>query len=68
MSTSYHFWLDNGLALVGSPEAVIRQRKEQHQRLGDDICCANHRVGTMPPEQSLQSLQLFGTEVIPVFP
>jgi hypothetical protein len=29
MRTSYHFWLDNGLALVGSQEAVIRQRKEQ---------------------------------------
>jgi alkanesulfonate monooxygenase SsuD/methylene tetrahydromethanopterin reductase-like flavin-dependent oxidoreductase (luciferase family) len=68
MSTSYNFWLDNGLALVGSPETVICQRKEQHQRLGDDIFCANHRIGTMPPEQSLQSLPLFGTEVIPAFP
>ena len=56
MSTFYHFWLDNGLALVGSPEAVIRQRKEQYQRLGDDIFCANHRMGTMPPEQSLTVL------------
>jgi alkanesulfonate monooxygenase SsuD/methylene tetrahydromethanopterin reductase-like flavin-dependent oxidoreductase (luciferase family) len=68
LRTSYNFWLDNGLALVGSPETVIRQHKGQHQRLGDDICCANHRMGTMPPEQSLQSSQLFGTEVIPAFP
>jgi alkanesulfonate monooxygenase SsuD/methylene tetrahydromethanopterin reductase-like flavin-dependent oxidoreductase (luciferase family) len=68
MRTSYHFWLDNGLALVGSQEAVIRQRKEQHQRLGHDIFCTNHHMGTMPPEPSLTSLQLFGSEVIPVFP
>ena len=49
MSTSYHFWVDIGLALVGSPETVIQQLKEQHQRLGDDIFCASHRMGTMPP-------------------
>jgi hypothetical protein len=63
-----HFWLDNGLALVGSQEAVIRQRKEQHQRLGYDVFCANHRMGPIPSAQSLKSLQLFGQEVIPAFP
>jgi hypothetical protein len=68
MSTSYTFWLDNELARVGNPETLVRQLKEQHHRLGDDIFCANHRMGTMPPEQSLQSSQLFGTEVIPAFP
>jgi alkanesulfonate monooxygenase SsuD/methylene tetrahydromethanopterin reductase-like flavin-dependent oxidoreductase (luciferase family) len=68
MSTSCNFWLDNELVLVGSPETVIRQLKEQHQRLGDDVFCANHRMGTMLPEQSLTSLQLFGKEVIPAFP
>jgi len=26
---SYDFWIDNGLALVGSPETVIRKLKEQ---------------------------------------
>jgi hypothetical protein len=67
MRTSYTFWLDNELALVGSPETVIQQRKEQHHRLGDDIFCANHCLGTMPLEQSMQSSQLFGTEVIPAF-
>jgi hypothetical protein len=67
MRTSYTFWRDNELARVSSPETVIHQGKEQHHRLGDDICCANHRLGTMLPEQSLQSSQLFGTEVIPAF-
>ncbi|HEY7494335.1 MAG TPA: hypothetical protein VIH59_24945 [Candidatus Tectomicrobia bacterium] len=67
MSTSYDFWIDNGLALVGSPETVIRKLKAQHDRMGYDIFCANHRIGIMPTEQSLQSLQLFGKEVIPAF-
>jgi alkanesulfonate monooxygenase SsuD/methylene tetrahydromethanopterin reductase-like flavin-dependent oxidoreductase (luciferase family) len=67
MSTSLQFWIDNGLALVGSPETVIRQLKEQHRRIGYDIFCANHRLGPMPLEQSLRSLELFGKEVIPAF-
>ena len=64
----HSFWRDNGLALVGSPGTVIRQGKEQHQRLGYDIFCANHRLGTMPTAQSLQSLQVFDNEAIPAFP
>lgn len=67
MSTSYDFWIDNGLALVGSPETVIRRLKAQHQRIGYDIFCANHRFGPMPREQVLKSLELFGKEVIPAF-
>jgi len=67
MSTSYDFWIDNGLALVGSPETVSRKLKDQHQRIGYDVFCANHRFGPMPAEQSLKSLQLFGKEVIPAF-
>lgn len=43
------------------------QRKEQHQRLGYAILCANHRIGTMLAEQSSTSLELFGKEVIPAF-
>jgi hypothetical protein len=27
----------------------------------------NHRFGPLPPEQSLQSMRLFGKEVIPAF-
>ena len=67
MSTSYDFWIDNGLALVGSPETVLRKLKEQHAHIGYDIFCANHRFGPLPPEQSLKSMQLFGKEVIPAF-
>ena len=62
-----HWWIDNGLALVGSPETV-RKKLEEHQRLiGYDVFCANHRIGTMPPEQVVNFLKLFGEEVIPAF-
>jgi alkanesulfonate monooxygenase SsuD/methylene tetrahydromethanopterin reductase-like flavin-dependent oxidoreductase (luciferase family) len=67
MSTSYDFWIDNGLALVGSPDTVIRRLKEQHQHIGYDIFCANHRFGSIALEQSSKSLELFGKEVIPAF-
>jgi len=67
MNTSYDFWIDNGLALVGSPETVRRQLKAQHEAIGYDIFCANHRFGPIPTEHSRKSLELFGKEVIPAF-
>jgi alkanesulfonate monooxygenase SsuD/methylene tetrahydromethanopterin reductase-like flavin-dependent oxidoreductase (luciferase family) len=67
MSTSYDFWIDNGLALVGSPETVVRKLKEQYDLIGYDIFCANHRFGAIPLEQSMKSMKLFGEEVIPAF-
>ena len=38
-SKSYDFWIDNGLALVGSPDTVIRKIEEQRQLTGYDIFC-----------------------------
>ena len=67
MTTSYDFWIDNGLALVGSPETVIKQLRKQSELCGYDIFCANHRFGTLPLEHSLKSMKLFGEEVIPAF-
>jgi alkanesulfonate monooxygenase SsuD/methylene tetrahydromethanopterin reductase-like flavin-dependent oxidoreductase (luciferase family) len=67
MGSSYDFWIDNGLALVGSPDTVIQKLKEQRELIGYDIFCANHRFGPLPAEQSLKSMKLFGEEVIPAF-
>ena len=67
MSTSLDFWIDNGLALVGSPETVTRKLKEQRELMGYDIFTAAHRIGNMPQEQSLNSLKLFAQEVMPAF-
>lgn len=67
MSTSYDFWIDNGLALVGSPETVARRLQEQHKLIGYDVFCANHHVGPIPTAQAEKSMELFATEVLPAF-
>jgi alkanesulfonate monooxygenase SsuD/methylene tetrahydromethanopterin reductase-like flavin-dependent oxidoreductase (luciferase family) len=67
LSRSYDFWIDNGLALVGSPETVVRRLRDQQQRLGYDIFLAQHQLGDLPREQAVKSLELFGREVIPAF-
>ena len=67
MSTSFEFWIDNGLALVGSPETVVRQLKAQHELTGFDVYCANHHVGPMKPEHAKKSMELFAKEVMPAF-
>jgi len=64
---SYEFNIDNGLALVGSPETVIRRLQEGQQRMGYDLFCTNHQIGRMPPDLVAQSVELFGKEVIPAF-
>ncbi len=64
---SYEFNIENGLAVVGSPETVIRRLKEGQQRIGYDIFCTNHRIGRMPGEIVESSVELFGKEVIPAF-
>lgn len=64
---SYEFSIDNGLALVGSPETVIRRLQEGHSRLGYDVFCTNHHLGRMPSEMVTRSIELFGSEVIPAF-
>jgi alkanesulfonate monooxygenase SsuD/methylene tetrahydromethanopterin reductase-like flavin-dependent oxidoreductase (luciferase family) len=67
MTQSYDFWINNGLALVGSPETVIRQLTEQQQRVGYDVFLAQHHFADMPAEQVEASLKLFGEEVLPAF-
>lgn len=64
---SYEFNIDNGLALVGSPETVIRRLQEGQQRIGYDVFCTNHQMGSMPPELVDKSIRLFGEHVIPAF-
>src|SRR5579864_2341068 len=63
----YQFNNDNGLALVGSPETVIRRLKEGQDRMGYDLFCTNHQLGRMPHEMVDRSIELFGKEVIPAF-
>jgi alkanesulfonate monooxygenase SsuD/methylene tetrahydromethanopterin reductase-like flavin-dependent oxidoreductase (luciferase family) len=62
---SYDFWIDEGLAFVGSPKTVERLLREQQVRMGYDIFCAHHQITSMPSELALSSLRLFGESVIP---
>jgi len=48
-------------------ETVSKKLEEYQRRIGYDVFCANHRIGTMPLEQVVKSLKLFGEEVIPAF-
>ena len=65
---SYDFWVDNGIALVGSPETVVRQLQEQHKLIGHDIFCARHMFGYMDPGAVRNSIRLFAEEVMPASP
>ena len=64
---SYEYNIENGLAIVGSPETVVRKLEETQQRLGYDVFCTNHSIGRMPPALVSNSIELFGKEVIPAF-
>ena len=66
-SQSYDFWIDNGLALVGSPDTVIQKIEEQHQLFGHDVFCTQHRFGHMAPELAKRSIKLFAEHVVPAF-
>lgn len=64
---SYDFWIDNGIAIVGSPETVAKKIEAQRQLIGHDIFSARHRFGRLPEESSRKSLKLFCEEVMPAF-
>ena len=64
---SYEFWLDNGLALVGSPESVARRIAEGREKIGYDHFAGKFHIGRMPHDIVESSITLFGQEVIPAF-
>jgi alkanesulfonate monooxygenase SsuD/methylene tetrahydromethanopterin reductase-like flavin-dependent oxidoreductase (luciferase family) len=64
---SYEFNIEQGLALVGSPDTVIRKLEDGRQRMGYNVFCTNHQIGRMPPDMVSSSIELFGKEVIPAF-
>src|SRR5215475_8967922 len=64
---SYEFNIAQGLAVVGSPATVIRQLEEGQARIGYDLFCTNHEIGTMPAELVRNSIRLFSQHVVPAF-
>ena len=64
---SYDFWIDNGLALVGSPETVTQLLKDKQERIGFSSFAANHHIGRMPGELVDKSIKLLAEGVFPEF-
>ncbi len=64
-ATSFDFWTENGLAIVGSPETVAARIREQQALVGYDVFLAQHHIADMPAALAKQSLRLFGERVIP---
>ena len=54
-----------GALVVGSPQDVIEKILFQHELFGHDRFLAQISVGTLPHEQVLRAIELFGTEVAP---
>ena len=64
---SWEYNIENGLAIIGSPETVVRMLEAGKTRIGYDIICGNHEIGRMPRELVMNSIRLLGKEVIPAF-
>ena len=64
---SYDYWVDNNLALIGSPETVARKLQESQDRLGFTAFAANHHIGRMPTDLVDKSITLMAKEVFPAF-
>ena len=65
--TGIDFWLENGLAYVGSPETVIQRIREAQRVTGFDVLGARFRFGAMSDKMVTNAIRLFGEKVIPAF-
>jgi alkanesulfonate monooxygenase SsuD/methylene tetrahydromethanopterin reductase-like flavin-dependent oxidoreductase (luciferase family) len=65
-SKSYDFWIDEGLAFVGTPETVAGQIVAQQALCGYDILLTHHQITSMPYVLAQASMRLFGERVIPL--
>jgi alkanesulfonate monooxygenase SsuD/methylene tetrahydromethanopterin reductase-like flavin-dependent oxidoreductase (luciferase family) len=55
-----------GALAVGSPEEVAEKILFEHELFGHDRFLAQISVGSLPHEQALRAIELFGTEVAPL--
>lgn len=71
-SIDHQKWLDfdylheNDLVIVGSPETVARKLKSAAREGLFNVFCGEFNVGSLPEDDLMRSIRLFGTEVIPV--
>ena len=57
--------MENGVALVGSPETVRKKLIECHQVLGFGTFVALLHFGTLPADKTERNIRLFAEEVLP---
>ena len=50
IAKSYDFWIENGLALVGSPDTVRRMLEDQQRSVGYDVFCTQHQINDLPKD------------------
>ena len=67
MTTGVDFWLEHGLAHVGSPETVIKRLEKQQRLTGFDVFMGRFRWADIPDEMVEKSMRLFGEKVMPAF-
>ena len=59
-------WLiDQGLAIIGSPDSVTKQIRYQQERFGAGTLMIYSPFGTLPVDMATRSLELFAKEVMP---
>ncbi len=61
----FHAEADHGALYVGSPETVAQKIARTITSLGIDRFDLKYASGPMPHEQLMESIRLYGTEVIP---
>jgi alkanesulfonate monooxygenase SsuD/methylene tetrahydromethanopterin reductase-like flavin-dependent oxidoreductase (luciferase family) len=52
-------------SIFGSPDTVIRRIKEDQEAMGSGLLITGLPFGPMPPSVAMESLELFGKEVLP---
>ncbi|MAF47551.1 MAG: LLM class flavin-dependent oxidoreductase [Rhodospirillales bacterium] len=57
--------VENGLVLVGPPDAIAENLENQIKELGINYLTLGFYFGTLPHEQAMRSLTLFADEVMP---
>ena len=55
-----------GATVVGSPEEVAKKILFQHELFRHDRFLIQFTVGSLPHEQTLKAIELFGTKVAPI--
>jgi alkanesulfonate monooxygenase SsuD/methylene tetrahydromethanopterin reductase-like flavin-dependent oxidoreductase (luciferase family) len=57
---------ERGIYIVGDPDAVTEQIIHQHDELGTEVLVIRPEMGHLSLDQSLEMLELFAREVLPV--